>query len=255
MREHREAAGLSLELCAAKLGYDPSALSRFENAKRAVPPDVPEKLDVLFNTGRLFTVMYRMIKHDVHPGRYRLSMEYEDVAIQIAEYAGQVMPGLLQTPDYARSLLRAGRPDATDDELSDLVAARMGRQAILARDVPPIYSAVLDEAVLCRPVGSHAIMRDQLARILPLCDGARTTIRVLPFEHGEHPLLGGLLVLLTLPDGKVGAWVEGSNHGQMLEHPDLVRERQRAYDRVSAYSLPTGQSADLIKTAMERYAA
>jgi hypothetical protein len=256
MREYREAAGLSLEIVAGKIGYDTSTLSRFERARRAIPVDVPPALDELFGTGRMFRSMYRMIEHDHHhPGRYRLVMEYEQHAVRIHAYAAQVIPGLLQTSDYARALLREGSPDASTDELDESVATRLGRQAIFARDKPPIYLAVLDEAVLRRPVGGPGTMRAQLASILPKVAAPRTTIRVIPFAHGAHPLLGSSLLLLTLPDGKVGAWHEANNHGWMVEDSDAVLDRQRAYDQVCAYALTPRESADMIKAAIEEYDA
>lgn len=255
MREHREAAGFSLEIMSGMVGYDVSTLSRFERAQRAIPPDIPAKLDELYETGRMFQSMYRMIKDDRHPGRYRLVMEYEQQAVRIHAYAAQVIPGLLQTPDYARALLREGSPDASEGELDESVALREGRQIILARKDSPIYLAVLDEAVLRRPVGGPSIMRAQLAALLPRVAAPRTTIRVIAFAHGAHPLLGSSLFLLTPADGKVGAWHEANNHGWMVEDPEAVFDRQRAYDQVCAYALTPRESADMIKSAIEEFDA
>ncbi|MGC0417050.1 helix-turn-helix domain-containing protein [Embleya sp. AB8] len=253
MRVHRERAGMSLAVCATHLGYDTSALSRFETAQRAIPPDLPRKLDDLFGTVEMFATMYLMIQHDVHPGRYRQIMEFETQAVRISEYAAAVVPGLLQTLDYARALLRTGLPDASDDEIEEKASLRIARQVILTEDDPPMYSVVLDEAVLRRPIGGHDVTYAQFEKLLPLVDSPRVTVRVYPFERGEHPVLGGSLTLLTLPDGKVGAWLEGSNSGQMIEDPETVRERQRSYDRLSAWALSPGESASMITAAMKEY--
>ncbi|WP_406299193.1 helix-turn-helix domain-containing protein [Embleya sp. NBC_00888] len=253
MREYREAAGLSLEIVAGKLGYDTSTLSRFERAQRSIPSDIPAKLDELFATGLMFQSMYRMIKDDRHPGRWRLLSDYEAKAVRIGTYAPQVVPGLLQTPEYARALLLNGEVYETAEEIDDATNERIARQSTLARDDPPAYSAVLDEAVLHRMIGSHETTHQQLASLLPQVDTSRTTIQVWPSKLGGHPLLGGTTVLMTLADGTTGVWLEGSDSGQLIEDPDEVRRRQRAYDRVCARAPSPKDSAEMIKAAIEEF--
>ncbi|OPC80999.1 hypothetical protein B4N89_08610 [Embleya scabrispora] len=253
MREYREDSELSLEFVATKLGYDASAVSRFERAERSIPPDVPPKLDELFGTGRMFRSMYRMIKDDRHPGRWRLLADYEAQAVRIGTYAPQVVPGLLQTPDYARALLVDGELYGTDDEIDNATRERVARQSLLTRDDPPAYSAVLDEAVLHRVIGSSKTTYEQLASLLPRVDTIHTTIQVWPLALGGHPLLGGTTVLLTLSDGITGAWLEGSESGQLIEDMNEVRRRQRAYDRVCSRAPSPRESAGMIKAAMKEF--
>ncbi|GDY44932.1 hypothetical protein SANT12839_058140 [Streptomyces antimycoticus] len=111
-------------------------------------------------------------------------MELEAQARLIEEYAGQIVPGLVQTEDYARALFEKFDPKATLNEIEELVTARMSRQALLSADPPPDVSLILDEAVLQRSFGGPAVMRAQLARLVDLTLTPTTVVQVLPFEHG-----------------------------------------------------------------------
>ncbi|WP_308190154.1 DUF5753 domain-containing protein [Streptomyces aculeolatus] len=95
-------------------------------------------------------------------------MELEAQARAIGEYAGILVPGIVQTADYARAIFRAQKSRATEDQVEEMVTARMGRQTLLTSDRPPEFSAVLDEAVLRRPVGGNRVMRQQLDRLREL---------------------------------------------------------------------------------------
>ncbi|WEV26709.1 helix-turn-helix transcriptional regulator [Streptomyces sp. 71268] len=254
MRRLREAAGMSLDALGDVLKYGKSSLHRFETAQTMVPPDLPTKLDAAFGTDGLFGKLYELARKEVHPDRYRRRMELEAQARVINEYAGHTVPGLMQTRGYARALLHVGHPHATSDEVEGLVAARLGRQTSLQADPPPELSVILDEAVLRRTVGGPLVMHEQLASLLPLVDGPATVIQVLPFSHGEHPFLGGSLTLMTVGRGDVAAYEESIATGHLLEDPEGVAVRCRAYDRMRAHALSPEESAALIRSTMEALA-
>ncbi|MFF0447013.1 Scr1 family TA system antitoxin-like transcriptional regulator [Streptomyces sp. NPDC004609] len=250
MRRLRTAAGMSLERLADVLKYSKSSLARFETAESMIPPDLPAKLDAAFGTD-LFEKLYSLARKEIHPDQYRRRMELEARARVIAEYLGHVVPGLLQTEDYARALFRAHMPEASPDTIQDLVTARLSRQDLLRGARPPHYSAILDEAVLRRPVGGPAVMRAQLAALLPLVDSPTTMIQVLPFEHGEHSLLGGTLTLLTLENRSAVAYEESIATGTLFEDPEKVGARERAYELMRASALSPRETTALIRSTME----
>ena len=132
-----------------------------------------------------------------------------------------------------------------------MVAARMSRQALLKADTPPEFSAILDEAVIRRAVGGPAVMRAQLAALLPLVETGTTMLQILPFSSGEHALMGGSLKLLTLDDGTVVAYEESIASGTLLEDDERVRVRRRAYDVMRAHALPPHETAAVVHQAME----
>ncbi|MEU6171609.1 helix-turn-helix transcriptional regulator [Streptantibioticus parmotrematis] len=251
LRRHREQAGLSLERLAAIVKYSRSHLSRIEIAEVMPPPDLAELLDAAFGTDGIFGKVYELAKREVHPDRYRRHMELEARAQVIEQYAGQLLPGLVQTEGYARALFRTINPAASDESIEERTNARLSRQAILRTDRAPYLSLLLDEAALRRPIGGPEVMRKQLADLIPLVDTANSIVQVLPFDHGEHVFLGGALKLLTLPDKSTVAWEESFATGTLIEDPDVVTAHRRAYDRLKAYALSPIRTAAFIRSVME----
>ncbi|WP_308376818.1 helix-turn-helix transcriptional regulator [Streptomyces sp. ISL-99] len=242
---------MSLDRLAEIVNYSSSHLSRIEAAEHMPPPDLSEKLDAAFGTDGHFARLYGIARHEWFPDRYRKRMELEEQAQVIAEYAGHVVPGLLQTDAYARALFKVGNPRGSDDEINEKVRARLSRQAILTADTAPDLSVIMDEAAIRRPIGGPEVMRGQLAELLPRVDAPTSVIQVLPFAHGEHALLGGSLTLLTLAGGAMVAYEEGINSGALIEDPDTVSTRLRSYDLLRAHALSPRRTAALIRSAME----
>ncbi|CAM5398952.1 helix-turn-helix domain-containing protein [Streptomyces abikoensis] len=253
LRHRREAAGMTLEKLAEVVCYSRSHLARIETAEHVPPPDLPGRLDEVFGTGEHFVRLYAIARHEVHPDKYRRFMELQAQARVINEFAGHLVPGLVQTEGYARALFRVGNPKASPDEIDEKVSARLSRQGLLKAEAPPDLFVILDEAVIRRPVGGPAVMRDQLAVLVELVDTATTTVQVLPFEHGEHPLIDGPLTLMTLDDDTNVAYVESTATGFLIEDPETVRARRRSYDLLRAYALSPSKTAAVIRAAMEAF--
>ncbi|MEU5188586.1 helix-turn-helix transcriptional regulator [Streptomyces klenkii] len=251
LRHQREAAGMTLEKLAEAVRYSRSHLARIETAEHVPPPDLPGRLDEVFGTGEHFARLYAIARHEIHPDKYRRRMELEARARVIDEYAGHIVPGLVQTEDYARALFRISNPKSSPDAIEEMVSARLSRQMLLKAETPPDLSMVLDEAVVRRAIGSPAVMRKQLAVLIDLVDTPTTLVQVLPFAHGEHGLLGGALTLLTMDDRSAFAYEESIDSGTLFEDPQAVRARERAYDLVQAYALSPAQTAELFEDAME----
>ena len=132
---------------------------------------------------------------DVLPAWFRVFPGLEQAAELICGYEPHCVPGLLQTEDYARALTTAGYPNATHEETSRRVALRMARQQILTRPDPPRLWAVIDEAVLRRPVGGPGVMRAQFDRLIEATGQPNVTLQVLPFTAGAHPVMYGMFHL------------------------------------------------------------
>ncbi|MFJ2645825.1 helix-turn-helix transcriptional regulator [Streptomyces sp. NPDC087420] len=251
MRRLREQAGMSLEDLAAVIRYSRSSLHRYETAQAMIAPDLAAKLDAAFGTDGLFAKLYALARNEVHPDKYRRRMELEARARTIDEYAGHLVPGLVQTEDYARAVFRLGDPELTPEQVEERVAARMGRQALLGAVPAPYLSVILDEAVLRRTIGAPEVMRAQLEALLRLADNPRGIVQVLPFAHGGHPLMGGSLTLLTFDNGTVVAYEESIDTGELVEDSHGVSRRRRSYDVIRASALSPRETADLIRATME----
>jgi hypothetical protein len=130
-------------------------------------------------------------------------------------YAPKLVPGLLQTEAYAREVLGSGHPPKSDEERDKLLATRLERARILEDFHSPMLWAMLDEAVLRRPIGGPAVMCEQLRHILSLGEERRIRVHVLPFSVGAHALLEGVVSLMWFADLPPIAYVEGLNTGRV----------------------------------------
>lgn len=210
-------------------------------------------LDKVLGADDLLVDLWPYVYREAFPDWAQAFIAYAARAVLIREYAAQVVPGLLQTPDYARAVLSVGVTLRDDEHLEERLSARLGRQGRLTApgDDRPELWVVLDEAVLRRPIGGRAVMRAQLAYLLEAAAEPNITIQVLPFEEGEHDVMGGSLTLLELPDGSEVAYTEGAHYGQLIEEPAEVKRCGLAYDRLRAAALPPLMSLDMIRSALE----
>ncbi|WP_310728025.1 helix-turn-helix transcriptional regulator [Streptomyces sp. N2A] len=249
-RRHRELARLSLMQLADIVNFSKSALARVETAELMPAPELPNALDAAFGTEQYFHGLYQLAKREAHPDQYRRFMDFESRAEVIEVYEPQVVPGLLQTRGYARACLGC-QTGLSAEQLEERVNARMSRQDRLTSDSPPYRWAIVDEAVLRRQVGGRECTRKQLARLLEQVDTPDSKVQVMPFDAGPHPLMGGAVNLLTLPDGTTVAYEEGIETAHLHEAPEAVKKWRRKYEVLRANALSLAESAELIREAME----
>jgi transcriptional regulator with XRE-family HTH domain len=261
LRNLRESNGYKLEEVAAQLGVAPSTLSRIETGKAptksAYLNQLLEMYGVVDAGQRQVLVDMAREGHrkgwwaaydDVLPSGFDIYVGLEAETAAVRSYEISVVPGLLQTPDYARAVLREMFPRHGAGQIDRLVDLRMERQRRLDDDPPLEVWAILDEAVVRRPVGGKQVMRDQLDRLLDLALRASITLQVLPFDCGAHAGHGGPFSILEFPnrsDGEV-AYVESVAGILYLEKEREVRTRVEAFDRLRAAALAPAASVELI---------
>lgn len=146
----------------------------------------------------------------------------------ISDFESAVFPGLVQTPDYARALHYAIVPRLSPDEIAQRVEVRRIRQQVLARPDPPVFTAIMDEAVLHRVVGGRTVMRDQLKRVVEAASLPNVNIRVLPYDAGVHGALDSTFIILEFSEPVSGVvYVDGLVGQIYLEREqDVQRYRQ-----------------------------
>lgn len=252
VRRLRTAAGLTQAELGAAVHVVSTRITQIERASGARPTrELARALDAALVADELLVELWPYVYREAFPDWSRQFMAYSERAVVIREYAAHVVPGLLQTEAYARAVLSVGRTLGSKEQLEERVTARMGRQERLnASDRPELW-AVLDEAVLRRPVGGPEVMREQLERLLDAAAERHVTVQVLPFDQGEHDVMGGSLTVLTMPDDSEAAYTEGAHYGQLVEDPDEVRSFALTYDRLRAAALPPLMSLDMIRSVME----
>ncbi|MBA9002519.1 helix-turn-helix domain-containing protein [Thermomonospora cellulosilytica] len=263
LRRLREAAGLTPEQAAGLLGWSRPKLVKIETASQL--PSVGDVDRILGAYGPAEPLRLALLKlardvrrrgwwasySDVLPGSYA---ELEHAASRIRTWQPQLVHGLLQTEDYARTLIRGHFPDLAAEEIDRRVQARMTRRAMLARENPPRLECVLAEEVLRRPVGGRDVMRAQLRALLFAIERPNVSLRVVPIEQGYYPSIGtGGLVLFefdSLADLSV-AYMETIAGGRYEENVTEVRACKVMFERVADAALDEKDSADFIRTIAE----
>ena len=255
VRRWRTAAGLSQEQLGQKVGYSGAQVGKVETSERAPSPDFAEGCDRVMPDARgLFQRLYQLARRwdGGYPSWFTQWVEAERRATSLRTWQPLLVPGLLQTPDYARALFLAWQGADSDDQLDQLVSARIERQSIFQRPDPPSLWAVLDEGVLRRCVGSPKIMHDQLMHLLAVSDRSKIRVQVVPTEVGAHVGLLGAFSMATFENAPGIVYLESPDQGQTTERPAAVAKMSEIFDMVRAEALPRGASRDLIRKVAEQ---
>lgn len=252
VRKLRTAAGLTQTDVGALTHVVGSRIAQIERATGAKPTlELTRAIDRALVADDLLIDLWPYVYREAYPDWSRAFIAHSARATVIRQYSSHAVPGLLQTPEYARALLSMGHSLRDDEHLEERVAARLDRQVRLTGPDRPELWIVLDEAVLRRPVGGSAVMRGQLEKLLRMAEEPNITVQVLPFDQGAHGALVGSLTVLVMPDGARIAYTEGAHHGQLTEEPDEVEQFALTYDQLRAMALPPLMSLDLIRSVLE----
>ncbi|MEU9888688.1 helix-turn-helix transcriptional regulator [Sphaerisporangium sp. NPDC051011] len=261
LRQLREAAGLSSDAAATQLGWSRPKVSRIENA-RTMPStvDVADACDLYGADSAIKAGLIQLCRDasrrgwwtaysDVFTGSY-VALEAE--ATSIRTWQPLLIPGLLQSEDYARAIIQAARPGLAEVELERRTDARMARKINLLGSTPTLH-ALIDESVLCRSVGPPEIMRRQLDDMLQVAAWPNITIQVIPSAVGPHAGLEGPFTILEFnePDPAVG-YVESQAGDVYVEAADQVRSLTLTIERLIQVALSPEESVAFITTFKER---
>jgi transcriptional regulator with XRE-family HTH domain len=178
----------------------------------------------------------------------------EAAATFIRAYELQFVPGLLQTPDYARSVIQLGNA-VSEDEIARRTEARIGRRTVLDRPDPPRKWAVVDEAALRRPIGGRAVMRGQLRHLIEMADHPAVTLQVLPFGAGGHRALGGPFTILRFaePDLRDVVYIEQLTSALYLDKPTEVDSYLEVMEQLCLQAEPVDKTPDILAGILREY--
>jgi transcriptional regulator with XRE-family HTH domain len=257
LRRARLAAGFtSQDALAAVLGFDRTVITKAETGERPPTDDVLAawcqacRLD-----DDLFARLARLARRadGPVPTWFEDWLEAESEAQSLRIWSPILIPGLLQTAEYARALFLVAQSDTSDDAIGALVAARLERQAILDRAETPDLVVVLDEAVLHRLIGTPQVMHDALVQVAELSRRPYIVVQVVPAEQGANAGMSGAFDIAAADGMPETLRMEGIED-QTVEKRSLVRKAAVAFDRVRGDALPRDTSRDLIlKVADERW--
>jgi transcriptional regulator with XRE-family HTH domain len=185
---------------------------------------------------------------DVLPSWFRTYVDLEQAATLIRTYEGQFVPGLLQTDDYMRAVVRGAHLEESGEEVGRRVRLRMARQILLTRQGPPRLWAVVDEAALRRPVGGSEVMRGQLERLIEATKLPNVTLQILPFASGAHPAMVGSFSVLRFPDEELPdiVYLEHLTSALYLNKPDEVDQYLHVMESICVRAAAPDQTVELL---------
>lgn len=249
---------------AKELGIDPSTLVRWEGAETVPREKQLRKALAHFNVPaeeveRLVALRAEAVEpawwqdSDVVKA-YGQYIDLERVSTQIATYQDRLVPGLLQTEAYARAILTAGKPRATEEEIDRLLNVRLKRQEDWAASETLLW-AIIDQAALEKHVGGELVMREQVKHLLAMAKHPRVDLQILPNSAGAHiALQSGSFVLLEVDNPKLQVvYIEAHTRNLMLDHPTEVAAHRSLLDHLRATAASTQQSQRLLQEILARY--
>jgi transcriptional regulator with XRE-family HTH domain len=265
LRRLREAARLTCEEVAEHLECSASKISRVETGRVSVSPrDVRDMLELYNVPAQQRDSLVQLARDSrqkgwwhaysdtIHP-QFATYVGLESAASEIRVYEVNLMPGLLQTEDYARTIIKAGTMHGSQEDVERQVSLRMARQPALTRAEPPMLWTVLDEAALRRWVGGTELMRAQLEHVLELSSLKNVAMQVIPFGAGAHPGMGRPFVILGFPeriDTDV-VYLEDLTSAFYLEDVEEVDRYNVFFNHLRATALSFEDSAALVTSVLK----
>ena len=262
----REKAGLSYVQAAEAIYSSEWTLRRIEAGKGALKPLNIKSLLIAYGVTDVreidtFLALARDASKpgwwhqygDALPDWFKVAVGLEESASQIRAYEPQVVPGLLQTAQYARAITAASFPDEGEDEQERRVSLRLARQDLLKRPAPPEYQVLLEETVLRRAIGGPAVMRCQLEHLIQAAASPHVTVQVLPFSAGWHPAMYGMFWVYRFPDNAVPdvVYSEALTSATYLNKPEDTAQYIRAMDRMAALAASPEKTITLLRQILK----
>lgn len=250
LRRLRTEAGLSQEALGEKIKYSASLVASVEQCRRPPREEFTQRCDDILQAGGLLVrIRNTIIRESLMPW-FREWVTVEQEAHALCSFEPMVLPGLLQTEEYARAL-HEGASQLVGDEMEQQVAARLARQAILIRDSPPLFVGVLDYTALERPIGGPKVMREQLHHLMEVGRRPRVHLHLVPKGTGAYPGLNGAFVLATPPEGDDMGYLDNQLQGTIVERSVDVHSLRQTWESVRAEAMPHGQTMKMISEAAE----
>ncbi|MFF8271330.1 Scr1 family TA system antitoxin-like transcriptional regulator [Streptomyces sp. NPDC016562] len=245
------AARIAKNLTQRQLGelvnLDAETIASIEQGRRALMPNVAELMDHHLGLPGLLTLAARgMPEVDATPPWAEEYMDLEYTAIAISWFDNQVVPGLLQTENYARAVFRCRVPAHPEAEVEALTAARIARQEILRRTTPPTLSFAVSEAVLRDRLGGDEVYAEQLRHLRACADLPDVSLQVMPLGRTTHAGLNGPFILLETPDHQHLGYTETQRGSQLISDADEVSILARKYAMLRTQALNTEQTRGLL---------
>ncbi|BCK70699.1 transcriptional regulator [Streptomyces libani subsp. rufus] len=252
LRSSREARGWTQDELAERMGYSSTHVSAVETGRKPPTLRFSRSADRTFGlegTMDTFEREWREIRHGSLLEGFPEYVSHESRAAEIRLYEVGVIPGLLQTPEYASVLAgsHVKRGAITPDQADERVSLVAERQAALTRTPPPMVFVMLDESCLRRPIGGPGVMDAQLARLIEFAELPNTVLQVAPFELGERRPFNLPITVLTLSDRSLMSYAESAQRGYLERESTSVVPILTAYHQLQADAHSQAASVTMIR--------
>jgi transcriptional regulator with XRE-family HTH domain len=250
LRRAREARGLSRAELAAMFPVSESLVAKWEAGTQAIKPEYMKRvIEILqLSADDVARILGELVNNGVSPEWTDRWLLIEVKAVEVYSFDLSAVPGLLQTPEYARSVLQYNRHAPID--IDDQVQSRLDRQKILDKDRPPTTVFIIDDYVLHRRVGSGKVMTEQLMRLVEITQRPDVFIHVVPSDMEYY---AGCPFMIAKVGGTEFAFQDGAWNGQVLEDPEEVSALSRIWQGIRAAALPQDQSINRITEAAQEW--
>ncbi|MEU7021312.1 helix-turn-helix transcriptional regulator [Streptomyces sp. NPDC046203] len=248
LKLRREALGMRAADFGSEVGYSEDMIYKIEGGRRIPRPEFLDEADDILRADGLVKAMKADVAKVFYPKKVRDLTKLEARAVEMNLYDPLNIHGLLQTPDYARGLLRMRRPAYTRNEVDRYVSARVNRQAIFERRDPlPELSFVLEEWTLRRPLGGRELLRKQLEHLLVIAELPNVELQLMGMDREEHAGVDGSIEVLKFFDGSAMGRSPVVSNGRPVTEPRQLRILELRYGIIRAQALSPRESALVIE--------
>ncbi|MFD9052631.1 helix-turn-helix domain-containing protein [Streptomyces zaomyceticus] len=248
VKAFRRRAGLTQEQFAPPVGYSVPMIASIEQGRRLPSKEFVDRAEEVLDA---FGVIRAAAKHLTRKAGlakwFEGWAELEPLAVTLYTFENRLVPGLLQTPSYARTLFEEQIPAMSDDKIASNLVTRVERASILTERPETIYSFIIEEHALRRQVAAREVMHAQLDHIIELSKRRNIDVQIMPQSRGYHAGLGGPLCLLETEENAWYAYSEGQGTGQLISDPKVVSILQQRYARMRTQALSVEATVGLMR--------
>lgn len=248
VKTFRRRARLTQEQFAPLVGYSPETVASIEQGRRLPPPDFAERADSLLDAfGVILAAAKHLTRRKGLASWFRRWAELELSALSLYTYECRLIPGLLQTAAYARTLFTDRLPPLGDEEIEARLAARLERQQLLRSRPNTAFSFILEEHLFLRDLGGEEVTRELIDHILDLSELRNVEIQIMPLVRRHHVAIDGPMQLLETPEHTWFGYLEGQMYGQFVSDPKVVSVIQMRCARMRSQALSLDDSQSLMR--------
>ncbi|AZQ40466.1 XRE family transcriptional regulator [Streptomyces cyaneochromogenes] len=248
----REAAGMRVAEFGEVMGYGEDMIRKIERGQRIPRPEFLDKADDVLRAQGHLKAFKRDMEQARYPKKVRDLADMERRAVEMLLYGSHNIHGLLQTPEYARTLFEMRQPALTEDIVERETAARMARKAVFEREPAPTLSFVQEQVTLERPYGGKMVLRRQLEHLLEVAQLRNVTLQVMPTDRQENAGASGLIQVLKFADGTAIGRSSGVFNARPVSSPKDLRILELRYGMIRAQALTPRESQAFIEQALGR---